>query len=523
MSANFIWVEAESFENVGGWSVDQQYMDIMGSPYLLGHGLGNPVEDASTTIQINEKRKYHIFARTYNWTSPWFQGAGPGKFQVTINGKPVGKTIGFTGSVWEWQRVGSVTLDKGSISLGLKDLTGFDGRCDAIVLCTDKNINLPAAGEELRLLRRAAQGKDTIFPSVEKFDFVVIGGGVAGMCAAVTAARNGLRTALVNDRPVLGGNNSSEVRVHLGGHIELGPNKGLGKMIREFGHSRKGNTKPEEFYEDDKKQNWVLSERNITLFSNYHATGVEVNGNSISSVTIENIKSSEEIILEAPFFADCTGDATIGYFAGADYSMGREGRSEFNESLAPEEPDSIVMGVSVQWYSDKVKKGNKPKKFPEFSYGINFLESTVEPVKKGEWKWETGMNKNQITQAEEIRDYGLAVVYANWSYLKNKMKTPYELSDRDLAWVGYIGGKRESRRLLGDYILKQDDIDKNVSHEDASFTTSWSIDLHFPDFINSINFPGKEFKASTIHRCIYPYAVPYRCLYSRNINNLFMA
>lgn len=103
------------------------------------------------------------------------------------------------------------------------------------------------------------------------------------------------------------------------------------------------------------------------------------------------------------------------------------------------------------------------------------------------------------------------------------MKTPNALKDRDLAWVAYIGGKRESRRLLGDYILKQDDIDKNVSHEDASFAASRSIDLHLPDSINSVRFPGKEYKAATIHRYIYPYAVPYRCLYSRNIDNLFMA
>lgn len=132
------------------------------------------------------------------------------------------------------------------------------------------------------------------------------------------------------------------------------------------------------------------------------------------------------------------------------------------------------------------------------------------------------MNRNQLTEAERVRDYGLAVVYANWSYLKNNLKDS-EYVDRSLGWVAYIGGKRESRRLLGDYILKQDDIDKNVCHEDASFATSWSIDLHFPDTINSRRFPYKEFKAQTVHRCIYPYAVPYRCLYSRNVDNLFMA
>ncbi len=133
------------------------------------------------------------------------------------------------------------------------------------------------------------------------------------------------------------------------------------------------------------------------------------------------------------------------------------------------------------------------------------------------------MDMNQITEAERIRDYGMLVAYSNWSYLKNRLKDNKKFRNRDLEWVGYISGKRESRRLLGDYIYKQDDIDKNVAHEDASFTTSWSIDLHFPDSINSVRFPGREFKAATIHRHIYPSAVPYRCLYSRNIDNLFMA
>lgn len=518
-----LWVEAESFADKGGWVVDQQYMDIMGSPYLMAHGIGTPVADAQTSVEIPTKGKYYVYARTYNWTSPWYDGKGPGQFRVAVNGKNVGGIVGDTGSKWGWQKVGSVNLNAGPAKIALKDMTGFNGRCDAVVLSTDANLNLPDGGDALKKLRRAALGKDGVLPKVEKYDFVVVGGGIAGMCAAVTAARNGLKTALVNDRPVLGGNNSAEVRVHLGGNIELGPNKGLGRMIREFGHERKGNAKPAEFYEDDKKEAWILSEPNITLYPNCHAVGVEMAGNNIKGVTIENIENAEEFLLEAPFFSDCTGDGTIGYLAGADYRMGREARAEFNESLAPASSDSLVMGTSIQWYSEKSPNG-KAKKFPKFVYGIVFNDSTCEPLKKGEWKWETGMNFNQITDAERVRDYGMAVALANWSYLKNSMKqTPEAVKDRDLAWMGFIGGKRESRRLLGDYILKQDDIDKNVSHEDASFATSWSIDLHFPDSVNSKHFPGREYKAATIHRYIYPYAVPYRCLYSRNIDNLFMA
>ena len=133
------------------------------------------------------------------------------------------------------------------------------------------------------------------------------------------------------------------------------------------------------------------------------------------------------------------------------------------------------------------------------------------------------MNQNQIDDFERIRDYGLLVIYSNWSFLKNRLEGNEAYRNRRLGWVAYIAGKRESRRLLGDYILKEDDLCKNVFHEDASFSATWSIDLHWEDPDNSRKFPGREFKSVTEHILIYPYAVPYRCLYSRNIENLFMA
>lgn len=308
--------------------------------------------------------------------------------------------------------------------------------------------------------------------------------------------------------------------MHLGGRIELGPNRGLGRMIREFGHSRKGNAMPQDYYEDEKKDSFVMAEPLVTLYPSYRATGVATDGNRITSVTVRHIENNNEVVLKAPLFSNCTGDGTVGYMAGADYLMGRESRDMYQESIAPAEADSMVMGVSIQWYASK---RGKAVRFPEFSYGLEFTDGNCERITKGEWTWETGMARNQITQAEVVRDYGMLVVLSNWNYLKNHLRDNGEFRDFDLDWMGYIAGKRESRRLLGDYILKQDDIDKNAAHEDASFATSWSIDLHFPDSVNSVNFPGREFKAATKHRRIYPYAVPYRCLYSRNIDNLFMA
>ena len=512
-------VEAESFDRKGGWVVDQQFMDLMGSPYLMAHGMGVPVEDASTTISFPEDGTYYVFVRTYNWTSPWYDGKGPGKFTLAVDNKKLPVVLGDEGKQWMWQPAGTVSVKAGSSSLTLKDLTGFNGRCDAIYFTTEKGQLPPAQATQLTDFRKKMLDIPAE-PEQYSYDVIVTGGGIAGMCAAANASRLGCKVALINDRPVLGGNNSSEVRVHLGGNIGVGPNSGLGRMIREFGHSKEGNAKPAANYEDEKKELFIANEKNITLYANYRAISVKPDGNRIESVIIKHIENGKEVELKAPLFSDCTGDGTIGYLAGADYNMGRESRAEYGEELAPIQPDKMTMGSSVQWYS--ADKG-KPTRFPIFSYGLQFNEKNCEKVTMGEWKWETGMNFNQIDDFERIRDYGLMVIYSNWSFLKNELKDNKKYKNRALDWVAYIAGKRESRRLLGDYILKQDDIDKNVYHEDASFVTTWSIDLHFPDSLNASHFPDAPFKAATKHIHIYPYAVPYRCLYSRNIENLFMA
>lgn len=513
-----LWIETESFANKGGWVVDQQFMDLMGSPYLMAHGMGTRVQDASTEVIVPENGKWHIYVRTFNWTSPWTSEAGPGAFRVKVGSRTLKAVLGTSGDSWQWQYAGSVNLKAGLSTVSLCDLTGFNGRCDAVFMTDEEGLTPPEGEDELNAFRRRML--ELPEPQVKEYEFVVVGGGIAGMCAAAAAARLGCKVALVNDRPVLGGNNSAEVRVHLGGHVEIGPNKGLGRMIREFGHSKKGNAQPAENYEDERKQAFIDAEENIDLFPCFRAVEVRKEGNQVAAVLIRHIETAQEIWLEAPLFSDCTGDGTVGFLAGAHYLMGREARHEYGETLAPETSDNLTMGASVQWYS---RKNSDVTSFPEFSYGVTFDESNCEKVTMGEWKWETGMNYDQIYDAERIRDYGLLVVYSNWSFLKNHLKDNEKYKDRSLEWVAYIAGKRESRRLLGDYILKQDDIDKNVYHEDGSFTASWSIDLHFPDPENSRKFPGAEFKAATVHNWIYPCTVPYRCLYSRNIDNLFMA
>lgn len=519
IQAKSLFVEAESFDEKGGWVVDQQFMDIMGSPYLLAHGLGKPVKDASTNIVLPQIGTYYIYVRTYNWTSPWKQGKGPGKFSLKINEKNISSHLGIIGNQWLWQYVGKYQVHKRKNRITLCDLSGFDGRCDAIYFTTQINDIPPTNVIELNKFRQKKLGSNKSFRK-GPYDLVVIGAGIAGMSAAVSAARLGCNVALINDRPVIGGNNSSEIRVHLGGAIEIGKYPELGGLQKEFGPSKEGNAQPAEIYEDQKKLNWLKAEKNISLFLNYRVIAVKKKNDTILSVTAKHIESGQNIEFTGHLFSDCTGDGTVGFLAGADYRMGRESRDEFGEKTAPLFADSMTMGSSVQWYA---LKGKRTSNFPIFQYGLIFNEKNCEAVTRGEWTWETGMNKNQITDFEKIRDYGMLVIYSNWSFLKNKSKLHKTYKKWSLEWVAYIAGKRESRRLLGDYILKEDDLIKNVYHEDASFTTTWSIDLHRPDPQNSQYFPGNEFKATTDHVIIYPYAVPYRCLYSRNIANLFMA
>lgn len=515
---NSILIEAESFANKGGWGIDQQFIFEMGSPYLIAHGMGIAVEDASTMVNFRSSGTYHVYVRCYNWTSPWSDKPGAGRFGISVGDKMLNDNLGTTGSKWEWQYAGEVKVAKGGEQrVALHDKTGFDGRCDAIYFTLDKDDVPPADVEALATLR--SKMIKTKVKTV-KSELVVVGGGIAGICAAVSSARFGCKCVIINDRPIWGGCNSSEVRVHLGGHIEMPPYKNLGNMIKEFGSTRKGNAKPADYYEDAKKEDFLKAEKNISLYPSFHAYAVDKEGDLIKAVYAKHTETGEVVRFEAPLFSDCTGDGWIGYLAGADYSMGREGRNVYNEPSAPEVGDKMTMGASVQWYS---VEDNAPSKFPLFEYGLNFNSQSCERITMGEWTWETGMNRDQCKEFEYIRDYGMMVVYSNWSYLKNRLEDNEEFRNRSLGWVAYVSGKRESRRLLGDHILTENDLKNETVYPDASFTTTWSIDLHYPDPKNSQYFPGNEFKSICVHGTTNPYAVPYRCLYSRNVNNLFMA
>ncbi len=547
-SKNSIFIEAESFSELGGWVIDQQAFDVMGSPYVLAHGLGIPVKNAETTIDVPSEDDYRVWVRTRDWVAPWGAEGTPGRFQLLIEGVPLETTFGTEGAKWHWQDGGIIHLKEGSKKVAIHDLTGFEGRCDAIIFTTDHQFIPPDEDEEMRDFRHKSLELASKPDDAGEFDLVVVGGGTAGSCAAVSAARLGCKVALIQNRPVLGGNNSSEVRVGLSGLIHQEPYPKLGNLVDEIGsvghwtlweanrdpnsprskqilelvaknpEKKIHNAGPASNYGDEKKIQVVENEPNIKLFLNTHVFQAEKEGDHIVAVLGKNIVSGKEFKFRGKLFTDCTGDGNLGYLAGADYREGREGQNETGESGTPEFKDNLVMGTSVQWYS---VEEDKVSKFPDCSWAVQFNEKTCHKVTRGDWDWETGMNRDQITEVEFIRDYAFRVTYGNWDFLKNKSIDSEKFARQKLSWVAYIGGKRESRRLMGDVILKEQEILNQNIYSDASFTTTWGIDLHYP--VKSDEFTGEPFRSIAQTKGIQPYPVPYRCLYSRNISNLFMA
>jgi hypothetical protein len=518
--ANFVFIEAESFTSRGGWVIDQQFTDQMGSPFLLAHGLGRPVENAEMVVTFPVPGNYRVWVRTRDWVGPWDAPGAPGKFLLFVDGKPLTTIFGMKGSDWHWQDGRTIQITNNKTTIALHDLTGFEGRCDAIIFTTDDSFVPPDDGEILAVVRRKALGLPDTPRKAGNFDLVVVGGGMAGTCTAVSAARLGLQVALIQNRPVLGGNNSSEVRVHLNGETNLPPYPALGSVVRELDSGYRGNAQPASYYDDNRKLAVVKAEKNISLFLNMHVFEVQMQQNRIVAVIARHIENSTELSFAAPLFVDCTGDGSLGYLAGADFRMGREGKDQTGESLAPEKADKMTMGSSIQWYAGK---SERPTGFPKCTWALQLSEESCQHTLRGDWNWETGLQRDQITEAEYIRDYAFRAVYGNWAFLKNSSRNKNKYANYQLDWVAYIAGKRESRRLLGDIILKQQDIQRRRTFPDSFVTATWPIDLHYPDPKNSEHFPGEEFLAVAKSREIRPCQIPYRCLYSRNISNLMMA
>ena len=518
--AEQVLVEAESFTNPGGWQLDTQFIGTMGSPYLLAHGLGNPVTDASTEVTFPKAGEYRLWVRTKNWVGKFAEEvdatAAPGRFQVKIGDTAVAHEFGKTGAAWHWEDGGSVTISDLKAKVSLVDLTGFNGRCDAILFSSDPAFVPDNSSDVLPAWRRTMLGIPEEATTEGPFDIVFVGGGYSGACGAISAARMGLKVALIQNRPVLGGNGSSEVRVWAKGNTPPGLYP-VGDIVQEFSDQATLSPGTYEEYEDEKKHNIVTAEKNITLFLSHHAYKVEMaSGAEIEAVHAFDTRTGAIRRFTGRTFCDTTGHGTIGKMAGADHQMIDSGR----------------MGMSNMW---NWENADSPQTFPDVPWALDLEEADFPYPKKfhAEWFWESGYNKHPLLDLEEIRDWNHLAAFGAWNALKNK--GAHERSDPDglghknarLNWMAYIGGTRETLQLLGDVILTEEDIVSKKPFDDGCVLTTWSIDLHYPNEQYVKNFPDNPFIAVAVHGKGVDrkkgYPIPYRCFYSRNIENLFMA
>ena len=509
-------IEAESFAHKGGWVVDQQFMDEMGSPYLLAHGLGNKVENAVTTITLKRSGNYRVWVRTKDWVAPWNAKGAPGRFNLVINGTLLPEVFGTKYADWTWQDGGVVNITGTKATIELQDLTGFEGRCDAILLCENLNFKPANALKELTRFRRQLLGT-TKTKSSGTYDLVVVGGGIPGITSSLMAARKGLKVALIQDRPVVGGNNSSETRVWLGGAINVPPYPKLGNIVKELEQKKKahyGDENRGELYEDEHKLALLQNEKNIDLYLNCRANEVEKKGNLIRAVIAENVITGERNLIQGTLFADCTGDGVIGFLAGADFEMSDSimGKCNlWNISLTANE----TTFPKCPWALDLSDKAFPGRNAIPGSYGRKGEKAL------GGWYWESGFYRDPFKYNEWVRDWNFRAMYGAWDALKN---IDHAYPKHKLNWSAYISGKRESRRLMGDLILTEQHLLNSTAFDDGLIATGWDMDVHIPHKNFKDYYPEDPFISHDLHtKYKVPYLLPYRILYSRNVNNLFMA
>ena len=516
----FLWLDAEDFADYGGWILDTQFVHLMGSGYLLATGVGKPVEDAGTTVDVPRAGVYRAWVRTRNWV----REHAPGKFELVVNGKSLGKVLGAADSDdWVWESAGDVPLEAGKATLALHDLTGYYGRCDVIVLTTDRAYDPPGDRESVCRERARLTGLSLAPAHAGDFDVIVVGGGSAGCPAAIAAARMGAKTALIQNRPVLGGNSSRECGVGLNGAASHHPNSRETGIAEEV-HRTKAYYGSRAYSEPFR----IVTEKeeNLTVFLNRHVFDVEMaDAKRIAAVRAVDTLTGAISALGAKYFIDCTGDGWVGYFAKAEYRLGREARSEHDESNAPEKADRITMSGCLMGgaLGFRALSTGQPTPYerPVWAYDIPKLDGYGRKVRRitgGEWWLEHPGTVDDLWEAEKARDELIRITFGYWDYIKHKSDLREQARTYALVHVPHMDAKRESRRLIGDYILTQDDCTSGRVFPDRISYGGWPLDIHHPKGV----FSGSE--GSFDYNTHVPiYTIPYRCLYSKNIDNLLFA
>lgn len=355
---------------------------------------------------------------------------------------------------------------------------------------------------------------------VHEADLCVVGGGIAGLCAAVSAARHGARVLLMQERPMLGGNASSEVRMWVcGAHGKNNKETGLIEELMMENQYRN----PDKNYSiwDGIMFEMARFQPGLELLLNCSCNSCEMDGNRIASVTGWQMTTQTFHQVKATLFADCSGDSVLAPLTGAEFRVGREARAEFGEDIAPETADRKTMGMSCMI---QAREETKPSEFipPRWAYkytkdDLPHRLPDMTHISENFWYLELGGEQDSIADTEILRDELLKTAYGLWDYVKNDPENKEKNKYWRLDWMGILPGKRESRRYIGDYIMTQHDVRAEGRFEDLVAYGGWSMDDHHPG-----GFRTRE-QPTIFHPAPSPYGIPYRSMYSRNIENLMFA
>ncbi|MGI5894860.1 MAG: FAD-dependent oxidoreductase [Candidatus Merdivicinus sp.] len=353
-----------------------------------------------------------------------------------------------------------------------------------------------------------------------KVEFCVVGGGLSGLAAAVSAARHGRKVALIQDRPMLGGNASSEIRMWIcGAHGDNNRETGIVEELELNNYYRN----PYKNYSiwDSIMLELAKNEKNLSVYLNCTCMDGQMEGNRLKQITCWQLTTQKYHTFEAEIFADCSGDSVLAPITGALYRMGRESREEYGEDIAPETADSHTMGMSCMI---QAREYHEERVFIPPAWARKFTKEDL-PHRQPDltrdsenfWYMELGGMVNAIDDTEELRDELLRVAYGIWDYLKNDPENREKNKNFDIDWIGILPGKRESRRYIGDYVMTQHDVRAEGRFEDLIAYGGWTMDDHHPGGIYTKEQP------TIFHPAPSPYGIPYRCIYSKNIENLMFA
>lgn len=368
------------------------------------------------------------------------------------------------------------------------------------------------------------------------YDVIVVGGGMSGICAAIASARHGAKTALIQSRPMLGGNASSEMRMHITGascHNGKRDANETGILMEILLENKQRNPYHSHSIWDSILWEKVRFQQGLDLYMNTTLDSAETQNNRIQSIVCRQSSTESTYTFYADIFVDATGNGTLGFFSGAEYRIGSEGRAEFGEPNAPEEPNQTTMGNTLLFIAERK---DEPVSFIKPQWAYTFTEedlayrghgNTTVPhgengvteeynADSGYWWIELGgTSKDIIADSEKITEELYKCVYGIWDHIKNC--SDHGAENYALSWVGSVPGIRESRRLIGDYMLQEMDVSGNRIFEDAVAYGGWPMDEHPP--------MGLFHKGPPVRYINYAgfYSIPYRCYYSKNIENLMMA